>query len=188
MVAEFRKADKTLTMWSSTQLPHVLRNYLAEQLGLLQYQLRVIAPEVGGGFGCKQDIYPEEALVAFAAMQTGHPVKWIEDRSESFTATIHGRGQVDYIEVCCHQGWQGNGAEGPHHFRPWFLSPILHRYHCAGPDTTHGRWLLRHSPHVYCSRSRLHQQDTHRCIPRSRSSRGNVYDRARDEPCSPRTG
>lgn len=57
VVAEFRKADKTLTMWSSTQLPHVLRNYLAEQLGLLQYQLRVIAPEVGGGFGCKQDIY-----------------------------------------------------------------------------------------------------------------------------------
>jgi carbon-monoxide dehydrogenase large subunit len=99
VVAEFRKADKTLTMWSSTQLPHVLRNYLAEQLGLLQHQLRVIAPEVGGGFGCKQDIYPEEALVAFAAMQTGRPVKWIEDRSESFTATVHGRGQVDYIEV-----------------------------------------------------------------------------------------
>jgi carbon-monoxide dehydrogenase large subunit len=99
VVAEFRKADKTLTMWSSTQLPHVLRNYLAEQLGLLQHQLRVIAPEVGGGFGCKQDIYPEEALVAFAAMQTGRPVKWIEDRSESFTATIHGRGQVDYVEV-----------------------------------------------------------------------------------------
>src|SRR5437899_11763648 len=99
VVAEFREADKTLTMWSSTQLPHVLRNYLAEQLGLLQYQLRVIAPEVGGGFGCKQDIYPEEALVAFAAMQTGHPVKWIEDRRESFTSTIHGRGQVDYIEV-----------------------------------------------------------------------------------------
>jgi aerobic carbon-monoxide dehydrogenase large subunit len=98
-VAEFRKADKTLTLWSSTQLPHVLRNYLAEQLGLLQHQLRVIAPEVGGGFGCKQDIYPEEALVAFAAMKTGRPVKWIEDRSESFVATIHGRGQVDYIEV-----------------------------------------------------------------------------------------
>jgi aerobic carbon-monoxide dehydrogenase large subunit len=99
VVAEFRKADKKLTLWSSTQLPHVLRNYLAEQLGLLQYQLRAIAPEVGGGFGCKQDIYPEETLVAFAAMQTGHPVKWIEDRRESFTATIHGRGQVDYIEA-----------------------------------------------------------------------------------------
>src|SRR2546426_4087516 len=98
-IAAFRKADKTLTLWSSTQLPHVLRNYLAEQLGLLQHQLRVIAPEVGGGFGCKQDIYPEEALVAFAAMQTGRPVKWIEDRSESFTSTVHGRGQVDYIEV-----------------------------------------------------------------------------------------
>src|SRR5260370_39872074 len=87
VVAEFRKADKTMTMWSSTQLPHVLRNYLAEQLRLLQYQMRVIAPEVGGGFGCHQEFYPEEALVAFVAMQTRRPVKWIEVRNERFTST-----------------------------------------------------------------------------------------------------
>jgi carbon-monoxide dehydrogenase large subunit len=99
VVAEYRKVDKTLTVWSSSQVPHFLRNFLAEQLGLPQHQVRVIVPEVGGGFGSKLNIYPEEALVSFAAMKTGHPVKWIEDRSENLAATIHGRDQIDDIEV-----------------------------------------------------------------------------------------
>lgn len=99
VVAQYNKADKKLTVWSSSQIPHLLRNFLAEQLGLLQYQLRVIVPEVGGGFGSKLNIYPEEALASFAAMKTGRPVKWIEDRSENFCATIHGRDQIDYIEM-----------------------------------------------------------------------------------------
>src|SRR5579875_737980 len=99
VVAEFRKADRTLTIWSSSQIPHLLRNYLAEQLGLPQHQVRVIVPEVGGGFGCKLNIYPEEALAAFAAMKTGRPVKWIEDRSENLAVTIHGRDQINYVEV-----------------------------------------------------------------------------------------
>ncbi|GLV56423.1 aldehyde dehydrogenase [Dictyobacter sp. S3.2.2.5] len=99
VVAEFRKSDKSLNLWSSSQIPHLLRNYLAEQLGLAQHQVRVIVPEVGGGFGCKLNIYPEEALAAFAAMKTGRPVKWIEDRDENLAATIHGRDQVNYIEA-----------------------------------------------------------------------------------------
>src|SRR5713101_5302670 len=99
VVAEMRKADKTLTVWSSSQNPHLLRNILSAQVGLPQNQVRVIVPEVGGGFGSKINIYPEEPLVAFAAMKTGHPVKWIEDRSENMAVTIHGRDQVDYAEI-----------------------------------------------------------------------------------------
>ena len=99
VVADYRKVDKTLTVWSSSQVPHFLRNYLAEQLGLPQHQVRVIVPEVGGGFGSKLNIYPEEAVISFAAMKIGRPVKWIEDRSENFVATIHGRDQIDDIEV-----------------------------------------------------------------------------------------
>src|SRR6266581_8684342 len=99
VVAEYRKVDKTLTVWSSSQIPHFLRNFLAEQLGLPQHKVRVIVPEVGGGFGSKLNIYPEEALASFAAMKTGRPIKWIEDRSENLVATIHGRDQIDYIEV-----------------------------------------------------------------------------------------
>jgi carbon-monoxide dehydrogenase large subunit len=99
VVAEYRKSYKKLTVWSSSQIPHILRNVLAATVGLPQHQVRVIVPEVGGGFGSKLNIYPEELLVAFASMKTGQPVKWIEDRSENLMATIHGRDQVDYIEV-----------------------------------------------------------------------------------------
>jgi len=99
VIAEYRKSDKMLNVWSSSQIPHLLRNYLAEQMHLPQNQVRVIVPEVGGGFGCKLNIYPEEAIAAFAAMKTGKPVKWIEDRSEAFAATIHGRDQINYVEA-----------------------------------------------------------------------------------------
>ena len=99
VVASYNKGDKKLTVWSSSQIPHLLRNLLAGQVGLPQHQVHVIVPEVGGGFGCKLNVYPEETLAAFASMKTGKPVKWIEDRSENLAATIHGRDQVDYIEA-----------------------------------------------------------------------------------------
>jgi carbon-monoxide dehydrogenase large subunit len=83
VVAEYRKAGKNLTVWSSSQIPHLLRNILAALVGLPQHQVRVIVPEVGGGFGSKLNIYPEEMVAAFASMKTGHAVKWIEDRSEN---------------------------------------------------------------------------------------------------------
>src|SRR3989440_1028945 len=99
VVAEYRKASKTLTVWSSSQIPHLLRNILSALVGLPQHQVRVIVPEVGGGFGSKLNVYPEEMIAAFASMKTGHAVKWIEDRSENLAVTIHGRDQVDYVEV-----------------------------------------------------------------------------------------
>jgi carbon-monoxide dehydrogenase large subunit len=88
-----------LTLWTSTQMPHRARAMLAETLGLPEHQVRVIAPEVGGGFGCKVGLYDEEALAAFAAVTLGRPVKWIETRSESLSATTHGRGQVHEAEL-----------------------------------------------------------------------------------------
>jgi aerobic carbon-monoxide dehydrogenase large subunit len=99
VVAEYRKAGKTLTVWSSSQIPHLLRNILSALVGLPQHQVRVIVPEVGGGFGCKLNIYPEEMVSAFASMRTGRAVKWIEERSENLAVTIHGRDQVDYVEA-----------------------------------------------------------------------------------------
>jgi carbon-monoxide dehydrogenase large subunit len=99
VVADFRKADKSLTLWSSSQIPHLLRNILAGTVGLPQHQVRVIVPEVGGGFGSKLNVYPEELIATFASMKLGRPIKWIEDRDEALAVTIHGRDQVDYIEV-----------------------------------------------------------------------------------------
>src|ERR1700682_3810264 len=99
VVAEYHGAEKNLTLHSSTQIPHLLRTLVAQMLGLAENHLRVITPEVGGGFGSKLNVYAEEALMGFVAMKIGKPVKWIESRRENFTCTIHGRGHVDYYEV-----------------------------------------------------------------------------------------
>ena len=98
-VADWRLGDKALTVHISTQTPHLARTLLAMMLGLPEHKVRVIAPEVGGGFGSKIQVYAEEALMSFVSMKIGKPVKWIESRRENFTGTIHGRGHVDYYEI-----------------------------------------------------------------------------------------
>jgi len=99
VVAEYRGVEKQLTLYSSTQIPHLMRTLVAQMLGLAENRLRVITPEVGGGFGSKLNVYAEEALMGFVAMKIGKPVKWIESRRENFQCTIHGRGHVDYYEI-----------------------------------------------------------------------------------------
>ena len=99
VLAEYLPGEGTLTVWSSTQVPHHLKTILSLLLDLPEQLVRVIAPEVGGGFGSKLNVYPEEAVVAFLATQLRKPVKWIEKRSEGFTTTIHGRDQVDYVDM-----------------------------------------------------------------------------------------
>lgn len=99
MVADWDAGMQQLTIYSATQIPHLLRTQLAVVLGLPENKIRVIAPEVGGGFGAKLNVYAEEALVCWIAMQLERPVKYIETRSECFQAMIHGRDQIDDIEV-----------------------------------------------------------------------------------------
>lgn len=88
-----------LTVWTSTQVPHVVKTTLADIVRLPEHEIRVIAPEVGGGFGSKLDVYAEEGLVAALALALQRPVKWVETRRENFVATIHGRGQINEVEV-----------------------------------------------------------------------------------------
>ena len=99
VVADWRSGDKVLNLYSSTQIPHLMRTLVAQMLGLAENHLHVVTPEVGGGFGSKLNVYAEEALMGFVAMKIGKPIKWIESRRENFTCTIHGRGHVDYYEV-----------------------------------------------------------------------------------------
>ena len=88
-----------LTLWTSTQIPHIARLTLAGVVGVPEARLRVIAPDVGGGFGSKLDVYAEEALCLALARRVHRPVKWIEERSEGFTSTIHGRDVLQEIEL-----------------------------------------------------------------------------------------
>jgi carbon-monoxide dehydrogenase large subunit len=99
VVARYLAADKELTVWSSTQIPHILKTHLSKLLNLPEGQVRVIAPDVGGGFGSKLNVYAEEALLGYLALKLNRPVKWSEERSENMRATIHGRGQVGEVEA-----------------------------------------------------------------------------------------
>lgn len=101
VLARYFPGEEELTVWSSTQIPHLLRTQLALMIGIPENKLRVITPEVGGGFGSKLNVYAEEALLGWISMQLGKPVKWIESRRENVLATIHGRAQVGTIEVGC---------------------------------------------------------------------------------------
>jgi carbon-monoxide dehydrogenase large subunit len=99
IVASWDVNLRELTVWSSTQTPHHVRDHIALSLGLAADQVRVIAPDLGGGFGSKEHLYPDEVLVCLAAMRLGRPVKWIEDRVEHFTATTHARDAIHYARL-----------------------------------------------------------------------------------------
>jgi carbon-monoxide dehydrogenase large subunit len=83
-----------VTLWSATQIPHILRFTMQLVLGIPEAKVRVIAPDVGGGFGSKLDVYAEEYLAVVLAKRLGHPIKWTEERAEGYVATIHGRDVV----------------------------------------------------------------------------------------------
>ena len=100
IVSSWNAREQQLTLWDTTQAPIPIRNGLASMLGLLESQVRVIAPFIGGGFGPKiMMFYPEEVLMAWAAMQLGRPLKWIEDRREHFFATTQERSQIHDAEL-----------------------------------------------------------------------------------------
>ncbi|MCC7017376.1 MAG: xanthine dehydrogenase family protein molybdopterin-binding subunit [Rhodospirillales bacterium] len=98
-IAELDAGGRLLTVWSSTQIPHLLRTFLAEELDWPENRLRVVAPEVGGGFGVKGHVFVEEVLVAWLAIRTRRPVKWIEDRREHLIASIHARDHIHTLEA-----------------------------------------------------------------------------------------
>jgi len=99
VVASYHRGEQALTIWTSTQIPHLIRTLLPGMLNVPEPRLRIVAPEVGGGFGAKLNVYAEEALVAHLAMRLNAPVKWIESRRENAASTIHGRDQIGDYEV-----------------------------------------------------------------------------------------
>jgi len=99
VLAEYSAPDRSMTIWMSSQNPHFIRLFLAGAFGIPETRIRVISPDVGGGFGSKISPYSEDYLVPAAAKISGRPVKWIESRTESLQTTTHGRGQVFDVEA-----------------------------------------------------------------------------------------
>lgn len=113
-------ATGVTTVWSTTQAPHGARDQLAAALGIGAEQLRVIAPEVGGGFGVKGAVYGEEIVATYLSRTLGQPIKWVATRSEDYLSTYHGRGQTDVIRLAADE----NGR---------FLAADLHiLFDCGG--------------------------------------------------------
>lgn len=98
-VADYNPATEEMTLWVTTQNPHIHRVLMSGVLDIPEHKLRIIAIDVGGGFGSKIACYPDEILVAFAARDLKRPVKWTEQRQEHFLATTHGRDHVDEVEL-----------------------------------------------------------------------------------------
>jgi carbon-monoxide dehydrogenase large subunit len=98
-IAEYERAEGKLTVWTSTQVPELVRLQIANALDFPAQSLRVVAPHVGGGFGLKVAAYPEDVVIPFLALQLGRPVRWIEDRRENLTAALHAKEQVIDVEA-----------------------------------------------------------------------------------------
>jgi aerobic carbon-monoxide dehydrogenase large subunit len=119
-LAQWNRASGELTFWNTTQNPHILRFLCSVVTGVPEDKLRVIAPEVGGGFGSKIAAYPADFVTVFCAMRLNRPVKWTETRSENYQATTHGRDHIQEVELAAKKDgtilglraeiWAGMGA------------------------------------------------------------------------------
>ncbi|MBI4494262.1 MAG: xanthine dehydrogenase family protein molybdopterin-binding subunit [Chloroflexi bacterium] len=144
-IASYDRRDGTLTTWNSTQVPHFVQQHLANVFGVAVHKIRVIAPDIGGGFGTKASGYAEDVLVPLVARELGRPVKWVEDRREHFGAAAHARAQVHDIALAARrdgtilglrdQIWADLGA-----YNPWgIVNPFNTVAHLRGPH---------HIPHM----------------------------------------
>lgn len=111
-LAQWNGPSGELTVWCTSQNPHIHRHVLGLILGVPDHKLRVVAPEVGGGFGSKIPVYADEALAGWAAMKVNRPVKWTETRSENYMVTIHGRDHIEYVEIAAKQDGTVTGIRG----------------------------------------------------------------------------
>ncbi|MGD9763972.1 MAG: xanthine dehydrogenase family protein molybdopterin-binding subunit [Candidatus Binatia bacterium] len=112
VLANFDRADQQLTVWSSTQMPHFLRSVIARRLSLPEQRVRVIAPEVGGGFGQKMATSPEEIAIPYVALKLGRPVKWIEDRREHLLSASQAKEEFIKLDVSVRDDGQILGVRG----------------------------------------------------------------------------
>ena len=170
-------ATGELTMWSATQVPHIARVTLSMVTGIPEAKLRVIAPDVGGGFGSKLNVYAEEALAIALARRIGRPIKWIETRSEGYLATIHGRDQVQEIELAAtSEGRSGRCACA------WWSAMGAYLQLVTPGIPLLGAWLYGGSYDAAGLRLRVHgcvhEHDADRRVPWRRTAGGDLRDRA----------
>ena len=151
-LAEIDAGRDQLTFYSTTQVPGIIRNALAEALDMPGSRLRVIAPDVGGGFGGKTTLYAEEILVCIAARRLGRPVKWASDRLEDLISTTHGFDEIIDAEIGLDAGGHilalaadVTGDVGAYSVYPWSaaIEPVQVVSFLPGPYRIQHAWSLR---------------------------------------------
>ena len=150
-IAQYLPASEEYTVWMTSQDPHIMRLLMtAFVFGIPETKVRVIAPQVGGGFGTKIFLYPEYCLMAALAKKTGRPVKWSETRRENYLATTHGRDHITDIEV----GAKRDGTITALKVKTYAnLGGVLSTIAPGIPTTLYGRMLsgAYKTPHIYCN-------------------------------------
>jgi carbon-monoxide dehydrogenase large subunit len=150
-IAQYMPASEEYTVWMASQTPHIMRLLMtAFVFGIPETKMRVIAPQVGGGFGSKIFLYPEYPLMAALAKKLGRPVKWTETRRENYIATTHGRDHVTDIEI----GANKDGTITALKVKTYAnLGGILSTIAPGIPTTLYGRVLsgAYKIPHIYCN-------------------------------------
>ncbi|HEY1543408.1 MAG TPA: xanthine dehydrogenase family protein molybdopterin-binding subunit, partial [Xanthobacteraceae bacterium] len=149
-IGEYDAGSEGFTLWNTTQNPHVARLVIAAFVGMApEHKLRVIAPDVGGGFGSKIFIYPEEVVCLWAAKKVGRPVKWVADRSEAFIADAHGRDHVTEAEMA----FDAEGKITALHVKTIAnIGAYMSTFSSSVPTYLYGTLLSGqyNIPHIYC--------------------------------------
>src|SRR5690606_12761319 len=150
-VAQYNPASEEFTVWMTSQDPHIMRLLMTAFIfGIPETKMRVIAPQIGGGFGSKIFLYPEYCLVAALARKVGQPVKWMETRRENYVATTHGRDHITDIEVAARRDGTITGLK----VKTWAnLGGVLSTIAPGIPTTLYGRLLsgAYKIPAIYCN-------------------------------------
>ena len=183
-LADYDSGNDALTLWNTSQNPHVARLVIAAFVGMApEHKLRVIAPDVGGGFGSKIFIYPEEVVCLWASRKVNRPVKWNSDRSEAFLTDAHGRDHVTHAEMAFDAEGKITALARENHRQSRRLhvdllvvgADLSLRDFAVGP--------IRHSEHLLRGRCGLHQHRAGRCLSRRRAAgshfRGRTSGRGR---------
>ena len=142
VIADYQPEEDLLTVWDSTQHPHEVREHLVHLLGRTEDGVRVVAPNVGGGFGEKASLFPEEVVIPYLAILLGRPIKWIENRQENMTA-FHGRGHSVEVEAAVRSDGTILGIRvsivadlGAYFFLSTPTVPVLTSHRLTGPYLT----------------------------------------------------
>ena len=178
-VGDYDSGTDTITLYTTSQNPHVARLVLSAFIGLApEHKLRVIAPDVGGGFGSKIFIYAEETVCAWAAKKIDRPVKWTSDRTEAFLSDAHGRDHVTHAELALDAGGKITGLR-VHTIAN--LGAYLSTFASSVPTYLYGTLLSGQyaiPEHLLRSRRGLHQHRAGRRLSRRRAPGGDVRHRA----------